>query len=159
MFKDWHNKLGEDGEALTLLSLLEGPPYEGSREEITGSLGDVSQRLRDLAGGDDVKLVNMYSIYPNAGGSLEFLALELVPLRQAIDRIQQINGGRADAPTVLSVVDQSDELEASNGPVSQAFTHLSDALHALFNRAGEDGQPLTVLSLLSHPGKGSAPDE
>jgi hypothetical protein len=111
-----------------------------------------------MAGGNEAELVSMYSVYPNEGGSLEFLALELVPLRQAIQRINQINGaGSQDAQTVLSVVDRSDELEDTEGPVSQAFSHLRDALRNLFNRAGENGQSLTVLSLLSQPKKSGAP--
>jgi hypothetical protein len=160
MFKGLHNKLGENGQALTVLSLLEGPEYVGSREELSGSLHDVSERLRAMAGGNDTELVSMYSVYPNEGGSLEFLALELVPLRQAIQRINQINGaGGDDAETVLSVVDRSDGLEDTEGPVGQAVSHLRDALRSLFNRAGENGQSLTVLSLLSQPVKGGAPND
>jgi hypothetical protein len=151
VFKELHNKLGESGQALTVLSLLEGPEYAGPREAVSGSWGDVGQRLRDMAGGNDAELVSMYSVYPSEGGSLEFLALELVPLRQAIQRINQINGGSDDAPTVLSVVDRADELNEADGPLSLAVTHLRDALRGLFNRAGENGQSLTVLSLLSHP--------
>jgi hypothetical protein len=161
MFKGLHNKLGENGQALTVLSLLEGPAYAGSREDISGSLHDVAERLRAMAGGNDAELVSMYSVYPNEGGSLEFLALELVPLRQAIQRINQINGaGGDDAATVLSVVDGSDDgLDEPEETVSQPFSHLRDALRNLFNRAGENGQSLTVLSLLSQPVKGGAPND
>jgi hypothetical protein len=121
---------------------------------VSGSLRDVSQRLRELAGGNETELVSMYSVYPNREGSLEFLALELVPLRQAIQRINQINGGNDDAQTVMNVLDRTDEeLEDSDRPVSQAMTHLRDAMRGLFNRAGESGQTLTVLSLLSEPAK------
>jgi hypothetical protein len=163
MFKGLHNKLGEHGQALTVLSLLEGPEYAGSREDISGSLHDVAERLRAMAGGNDAELVSMYSVYPNEGGSLEFLALELVPLRQAIARINQINGaGSDDAETLLSVVDRPDddvEDGDTEGSVSQAFSHLRDALRNLFNRAGENGQSLTVLSLLSQPVKGNRPND
>jgi hypothetical protein len=169
MFKGLHNKLGENGQALTVLSLLEGPEFAGSKEELSGSLSDVSQRLRELAGGDETELVSMYSVYPNDGGSLEFLALELVPLRLAIQRINEINGrGRGEqARTVLRVIDGNDddgldqaedELD-SDGPVSQAVTRLRDAMRGLFNRAGENGQPLTVLSLLSEPDQPPLPEE
>jgi len=163
MFKGLHNKLGENGEALTLLSLLEGPDNSDSaagpatRDDISGSLRDVSERLREIAGGDDGELVSMYSVYPNEGGSIEFLALELVPLRQAIQRINQINGrgGRGDVRATLSVVDRQDELDDADGPASHAVARLRDVVRGLFNRAGEDGKPLTVLSLLSHPGDGA----
>jgi hypothetical protein len=150
MFKGLHNKLGEHGQSLTVLSLLEGPPSAGTKEEVSGSLRDVSEHLRALAGGNDAELVNMYSVYPGQEGALEFLALELVPLRQAIQRINQINGD-GNAETVLSVVDRNEELEEADGPVSLALGHLRDALHGLFNRAGENGQSLTVLSLLAAP--------
>jgi hypothetical protein len=154
MFEGLHNKLGENGQALTVLSLLEGREYSGA-EDISGSLRDVSQRLRDIAGGDETELVSMYSVYPNQQGSLEFLALELVPLRQAIQRINQINGGRDDTQTVLRVLDGTDELDEaeSDGPKNHALTRLRDTMRSLFNRAGENGQPLTVLSLLSEPGQ------
>lgn len=166
MFKGLHNKLGENGRALTVLSLLEGRPYVGP-EDISGSLRDVSQRLRDIAGGDDTELVSMYSVYPNEAGSLEFLALELVPLRQAIQRINQINGGKEDAQTILRVLDRSDEEEGGVGdadpgglgPVNQAVIRLRETLQGLFNRAGENGRPLTVLSLLSEPARTPQSDE
>ncbi len=174
MFKELHNKLGEKGQALTVLSLLEGPDFVGS-EDLSGSLRDVTQRLRDMAGGDEAELVSMYSVYPNEGGSLEFLALELVPLRQAIQRINQINGGSDDTRTVLRVLDGSEEeqeWEASenagpgagsgsegDGPVGQAMIHLRDAMRSLFNRAGERGETLTVLSLLSEPNPEHSPEE
>jgi hypothetical protein len=174
MFKELHNKLGEKGQALTVLSLLEGPAFVGSAD-ISGSLHDVSQRIRDLAGGDEAELVNMYSVYPNEGGSLEFLALELVPLRQAIQRINQINGGSDDSQTVMRVVDRSEESEdweaseeaglmagpdsAGDGTVGQAMSHLRDAMRSLFNRAGERGEALTVLSLLSEPVPRQRPQE
>jgi hypothetical protein len=165
MFKELHNRLGENGQALTVLSLLQGPALVGAEsDDISGSLRDVSQRLRDLAGGDETELVSMYSVYQNDGGSLEFLALELVPLNPALQRISQLNGGSEDAPTVLSVVEQSDAssedqngdggAEGASRPVSQAMTRLREAIQGLFNRAGENGQPLTVLSLLSQPTKG-----
>jgi hypothetical protein len=103
----------------------------------------------------------MYSVYPNYGGTLEFLALELVPLGLAIQRINEINGrGRGEhSRTVLRVIDGSDDEGLDNaegdlegdGPVSQAVTRLRDAMRGLFNRAGENGRPLTVLSLQSDP--------
>jgi hypothetical protein len=162
MFKELQNRLGENGQALTVLSLLEGPEFVGSREELSGSLSDVSQRLRDMAGGNDTELVSMYSVYPNESGSLEFLALELVPLRQAIERINQINGrgAGAKAQTHLRVVDRADELADSgaDGPVSGAVTRLRDAMSSLFNRAGENGQPMTVLSLLSESTEDPTPE-
>jgi hypothetical protein len=158
VFKGLHNRLGENGEALTVLSLLEGPPFVGSRDDVSGRLSDVSERLRQMAGGNDTELVNMYSVYPGTGGALEFLALELVPLRQAIQRLNEINGRSGDVETVLSFLDAPDEAEDSDGPPSGAITRLRDAMRGLFNRAGENGQPLTVLSLLSQPADGHTPD-
>jgi hypothetical protein len=153
MFKELHNKLGEKGQALTVLSLLEGPDYVAAGETVSGSLRDVSERLRQMTGGNDTELVSMYSVYPSEGGSLEFLALELVPLRQAIQRINEINGrgGNGDVRTVLSVLDRQDELDDSDGAGPSAIGRLRDTLRSLFNRAGENGQSLTVLSLLSEP--------
>jgi hypothetical protein len=161
MFKELHNMLGEKGQALTVLSLLEGPDYVASGETVSGSLRDVSDRLRQMAGGDDTELVSMYSVYPNEGGALEFLALELVPLRQAIQRINEINGrgGNGDVPTVLSVLDRQDELDDSDGAGPGAIGRLRDALRSLFNRAGENGQSLTVLSLLSEPDAEDTPGD
>ena len=158
MFKGLHNKLGENGEALTVLSLLEGPAFAGSKDDVSGRLSDVGARLRQMAGGNESELVNMYSVYPGGGGSLEFLALELVPLRQAIQRINEINGRSGDVEVVLSFLDAPDEIEDADGSPSNAITRLRDAMRGLFNRAGENGQPLTVLSLLSRPDGAPDPD-
>jgi hypothetical protein len=159
MFKAFHNKLGENGQSSTVLSLLKDPQRVGSDGPISGSLSEVSARLVDIAGGDDVEVVSMYSVYPTEGGSLEFLAVELLPLRQAKQRISQINGGRGDAEVELNVLDRPDELEGSVGPVSQAITHLRGEVRNLFNRTGEDGRPLTVPSLLSQPARHPSPPE
>jgi hypothetical protein len=172
MLKGLHNRLGENGQALTVLSLLEGPEFVGPREDVSGSLSEVSLRLREMAGGNDTELVSMFSVYPNENGSLEFLALERVPLAQAISRINEINGrgSGGGAHTLLRVVDRADaddDTEGSDdglddgladGHVNQAVARLRDALRGLFNRAGENGQPLTVLSLLSGPDGAPKPE-
>ena len=89
----------------------------------------------------------MYSVYPNQEGSLEFLALELVPLRQAIQRINQINGGRDNTQSVLRVLDGTDELEEAegDGPKNHALTRLARH-HAqpLQSRRGERTTPHRV---------------
>jgi hypothetical protein len=97
----------------------------------------------------------MYSVYPNDRGSLEFLAVELVPLRQAIERMRELPGNQAGRRTVLSVLDPSSDGDVDESDVISggAFAHLRDTLRGLFNRAGENGQPLTLLSLLSAPAK------
>ncbi|HEY2213571.1 MAG TPA: hypothetical protein VGH31_00850, partial [Acidimicrobiales bacterium] len=65
----------------------------------------------------------------------------------------EIPGNQNGRRTVLSILDPSDdEDDADGGDVSGgAFAHLRDTLRGLFNRAGENGQPLTLLSLLSAP--------
>jgi hypothetical protein len=166
MLKGLHNRLGENGQALTVLSLLEGPEFAGPREDVSGSLSEVSERLREMAGGTDTELVSMYSVYPNESGTLEFMALERVPLAQALARINEINGqGRGGGHTLLQVVDGADDDAddspddgSADGPTNQALSRLRDALRGLFNRAGENGRPLTVLSLLSEPDE-SSPSE
>jgi hypothetical protein len=151
MSKRLHQVLGEHGESLTVLSLLSRPPGLDADEEFEGDLSVISQRVRDLAG-DDAQAVNMYSVYHGDSGALEFLSLEQVPLRQAMARLGQFPGLESGHRTVLSVLDPSnDEGEQWDGPTGGAFAHLRDALRSLFNRAGENGQPLTLLSLLSEP--------
>jgi hypothetical protein len=154
MSKRWHNRLGENGESLTILNLLNHPNGLQPDEEMEGDLTEVSERLRILAG-DDTEMVNMYSVYPNDGGSLEFLAVELVPLRQAIERMRQLAGNQGGRRTVLSVLDPSSGEDGDESDMISvgAFAHLRDTLRGLFNRAGENGQPLTLLSLLSAPTK------
>jgi hypothetical protein len=154
MSKRLHNRLGENGESLTILNLLKHPKGLRADEEMEGDLTEVSERLRVLAG-DDTEMVNMYSVYPNDRGSLEFLAVELVPLRQAIERMRELPGNQAGRRTVLSVLDPSSDGDVDESDVISggAFAHLRDTLRGLFNRAGENGQPLTLLSLLSAPAK------
>ncbi len=154
MFKKLHHKLDENGAALTVLGLPDDPEDFWSTDDVSGSLGDVGQRMRDMAGGNDTQLVSMYSVYPGPGGPLEFLAVELLPLRQAIQRLSQINGGD-DVPAELTVLDRAEEAEDADGGSGPAFAHLREAVHRLFNRA--DGRPLTVLGLLSHPRQRAAP--
>ena len=150
MGKGLHNRLGEHGESLTVLSLLQPLPGLNPDEDTEGDLTDISQRLRELAG-SDTDIVNMYSVYPNGGGSLEFLSLELVPLHEALERMQQLSGEQPGRRNVLSVLNPAEDMDESGGPISGALAHLRDALRRLFNVAGENGQPLTLLSVLSEP--------
>ena len=146
MFKQFHNRLGENGVSLTVLSLLRPhPDLDGSAS--SGDLRSVSQRLLEMAGEDE--LVDMYSVYPDAGGALEFQALELVPLHEAIEQLRRI--GIENASTELRIFSPGDELDEQPGSVNQALVRFRDALRQLFNRAGENGQELTLLSLLSEP--------
>jgi hypothetical protein len=154
MFKKLHHKLDEDDAALTVLGVPDDLEQFWSADEVSGSLGDVGQRVRDMAGGNDTTLVSMYSVYPGPGGPLEFLAVELLPLRQAIQRLNQIHGGD-DAPAELSVLEGSEEMEDAEEGASPAFAHLREAVHRLFNR--DEGQKLTVLGLLSHPRRHAPP--
>jgi hypothetical protein len=152
VFKGLHNRLGEDGETLTVLSLVSPAGSAETVSDVEGSVDDISQHLRHLAGDDD--LVDMYSVVPVAGGtSLEFLALELVPLRQAIEELRRITGDGDTKMSRFNVAEEAEDADAQSGAVSQAVTRLKDALRSLHNRAGEDGQQLTLLSLLSHPSR------
>ena len=147
MFKELHNRLGENGTSLTVLSLLKRHPELDGTDLAHGDLQTISQQLLDSAGDDEV--VDMYSVYPTPGGSLEFLALELVPLRQAIEELRR--NAKDHSTTELRIVDPGELVDEQPGAVSSAMSHLRDALRQLFNRAGENGQELTVLSLLSEP--------
>jgi hypothetical protein len=134
MFKKLHHKLDENGGALTALGVDGDLEEFWSTDEVNGSLGDVGDRVRDMAGGIDTRPVSMYSVYPGPGGPLEFLALELLPLRRAIQRLNQISGGD-DVPAELSVLDRFEEMEDDDGSGSPALAHLRDAVHRLFTRA------------------------
>jgi hypothetical protein len=158
VLKGLHNLLGEHGESLTLLSLLKPMDSAVPLGETEGDLNEISSRLLQLAG-DESEVVDMYSVVPNEGGSLEFLSLELIPLRQAIEEMRRYAGDNEETVNVLSVVDPSEQIEDQPGTVNQALSHLRDALRALFNKAGESGQHLTVLSVLSRPSKKADPEE
>jgi hypothetical protein len=81
-------------------------------------------------------------------------------LGQAIERMRQIPGNQNGRRTVLSVLNPSDDDDEDwNEPPSGAFSHLRDTLRGLFNRAGENGQPLTLLGLLSQPEPATPPAE
>jgi hypothetical protein len=138
MFKKLHHKLEEDDAAVTVLGVPDDLEHFWSADEVSGNAGDVGQRVRDMAGGDDTELESMYSVYPGPGGPLEFLAVELLPLRQAIQRHNQIHVGEY-APTELRVLEGPDEMEDVEEGVSPPFAHLRQAVHRLFHRA--EGQP------------------
>jgi hypothetical protein len=150
VLKGLHNRLGESGESLTVLSLLKPLGDDAPLNDTEGDFLEITERLRTLAG-DDAEVVDMYSVYPNEGGSLEFLALELVPLRQAIEELRRNARSDDRGRAVLRKVRSSDEIDEPEEPGNQALGHLREAIRKLFNRAGENGEQLTVLSLLSKP--------
>jgi hypothetical protein len=93
MFKRSHHKVYEDDGALNVLGGPVDLEHFWSADESSARLGGTGQRERDTAGGDDTELVPTHPVYPGPGGSLEFLAVELLPLRQAIQRLNQTDGG------------------------------------------------------------------
>jgi hypothetical protein len=160
----FYRVLGEDGEMLTILSLLGPPPADAPQQELGEmSLQDAVARIYEIAG--PTKRAGLVLSLRRAFHDPDtdaFTSEEDVPVQDVSDRLRTLVGDRANAMVVLnrlSVEDEArfqapdeqgeeDEDEGGTGPIREAWHRFLEALRHLFNIAGEDGQPLTILSIL-----------
>ena len=153
------NILGEDGEALTVLSLLEGPK-KGAAAPPQGemSLEQATERIAASAG-EDARVVTVLSLCRESRDpdGDAFWSEHDVPVREACDLLRRQVGHGANPTVVLEWLSAEDQRRLEQqaaapddgpGPVREAVQRFVEALRRLFNAAGEDGQPLTILSLL-----------
>ena len=151
-----HNILGEDGEVLTILSLLQ--PAETAADKPLGemSLQEAIQRIYDIAG-DEGRAQLVLSLRRTLGDAATdaFTSDEDVTVADLSGELLEL--ADADSRVVLrrlTVADQpaDDEIEtdedSAGGGFRDALHRFIAALRHLFNIAGEDGQQLTILSLL-----------
>ena len=166
MSPSWRNIFGEDGQMLTVLSLL-GPDEHRRWSDATGEMtvAEAARRISELAGEDgraDVVLSIRRQVDPD--GEV-FRRYENVALADVGERLLA-EAGDPGATVVLDRLSAADEErfevsvgsepdEHAPGPLHDAVHRFVEALRHLFNIAGEDGEPLTVLSLLVRQPDGS----
>jgi hypothetical protein len=172
----WHNKLGEDGQRLTVLSLLprsgldRGPPESWGELSLDQAVGEI---LR--IGGENGAARAVLSVTVQDDGEADFTSEENVALRDLADRLYGVFGRDGQAPTVLRLLRPDDDvLGGTDGPardvshersdegVLAAVRRLREAVHRLFGGSAEEGIPPTVLSLLVGPrrqGEEAAPSD
>lgn len=167
----WHNRLGENGQRLTILSVL---PRDPSVDEALRAANELSLRqaideLFRIAGEDGRADVLMLSASEGAD-HLDTVIEEQISLRDLADRLYAAFGEDGLARSALRVLGPDDDPLAllgmseessadddkDSGPLA-AIRRFREAVYRLFGGSAEQGVPPTVLSLLvDHP---AAPEE
>jgi hypothetical protein len=164
----WHNSLGEDGQRLTILSVLPLTPLTPAEIQAASelSLGQAIDELFRIVGEDGRARVITLNVM-SQGEEPVFLAEEEVSLRDLADRLYGSFGSDGLSSTVLRVLGPDDdplgwlatidagtaEDDAGRGPLA-ALLRFREAVHQLFGGSAEEGIPPTVLSLLCGPTRG-----
>jgi hypothetical protein len=161
----WHNKLGEDGQRLTILSLLPRAGLDRAQPEVGGKFS-LHQAVEEIfrIGGEDGRARAVLSVTVQNHGEPEFTSEENVALRDLADRLYGAFGPDGQIPTVLRLLGPDDELLAApdggdpgenGGRLGEgalgALRRFREAVHRLFGGSAEQGVPPTVLSLLVGP--------
>ncbi len=156
----WHNKLGEGGQRLTILSVLARVPLADTqqRSDAEVSLQQAIDELFRIAG-EDGHARTVLDVRLQDGLEPEFTTEENLSVRELADRIYESYGADGQSTSVLRVLGPDDDpfaqfapAEPSNtdperGPLA-ALRRLREAVHRLFGGSAEEGIPPTVLSLL-----------
>jgi hypothetical protein len=166
----WHNILGENGQRLTILSLLAHPGGEPPGALPTGEL-TLQQAVDEIfrLAGDDGEAQVVLSVTDENDGS--FLSEEHVPLQDLVDRLYAAYGdddeavlrflGPGDDPLSDGRPGDHDEVgdpddDLGIGPLA-TLRRLRETVHQLFGGSAEEGVPPTVLSLLVGPKRPDPP--
>ncbi len=167
-----HNILGDDGEVLTILSLLQAPDRpDGAADKPLGdmTLQEAIQRIYDIAG-QEGRAQLVLSLRRSLGDASTdaFTTDQDVDVADLSAELLQLAGQDANAPVVLrrmTVADEpdddgsEDQGDDGTGGFRDALHRFVQALRSLFNAAGEDGEQLTILSLLVRQPPASAEAE
>jgi len=161
----WHNRLGADGQRLTILSLLANAETLDGQDVPEGhlSLQEALDELFRLAGADGSARVVLYLADPGEDDP-QFTSEENVALRDLAARLYQAFGDDGQTPCVLrrlspdevrvAASSGSDDPEAgddaAHGPLA-ALGRLREAVYRTFGGSVPADQPPTVLSLLVGP--------
>lgn len=169
----WHKRLGEDGERLTILSVL--PRVELSDAELLAArelpLREAIDELFRIAGDDEQAMVVVLRPSDAASGVAE-PTVEQISLRDLADRLYGSFGHDGETPSRLRILGPDDdplgaidvtgdadgadgahadgavEPDDADSGVLGALRRFREAVHRLFGGSAEQGAPPTVLSLL-----------
>ena len=157
----WHNILGEDGQRLTILSVLPRvTPDPATQVEL--SLREAIDELFRIAGEDGHARV-VLDVSVRGDDEPQFTTEENLSMRELADRLYGSFGSEGDSAAVLRTLGPdddpfgsftasapTDDEDGSGGPLA-ALRRLREAVHRLFGGSAEGGTPPTVLSLLVDP--------
>ncbi|HVX21997.1 MAG TPA: hypothetical protein VHB02_11660 [Acidimicrobiales bacterium] len=168
-----HNIFGEDGEVLTILSLLQQPERAAGQVAAGQAAEAGAGRAEDRPLGEMTlheAILRIYDIAGEEGRAQLVLSLRRTFGDAATDAftadqnvtVAELSAellalGRHDTPVVLQRMTAADEPEDdgaedqgddTTGGFRDALHRFVQALRNLFNAAGEDGEQLTILSLL-----------
>ena len=164
-----HNLLGEDGDVLTVLSLLPKKSPEDAAEAVRAALSRLDESVIEvplyeaaawlyLVAGEDGRVPRSLSLVRSPEGPAELIANEDSPVKEVVERMYAIAHDNSEAPTRISIVTVDDDGAADDPPpdddsdgghsLAGVVHRFVDAVRGLFNIAGEDGEPLTIVSLL-----------
>jgi hypothetical protein len=161
----WHNKFGEGGQRLTILSVLPHATSSqpGQPAEVELSLREAIDEVFRIAGEDGYAHI-VLGLNVRREDDVEFTAEENLSLRELADRLYGSFGADGRSDTVLRVLGPGDDPlstfgpfdppstddDSSRGPLA-ALRRFREAVHRLFGGSAEAGIPPTVLSLLVNP--------
>ena len=161
----WHNALGEDGQRLTILSVLPRatPDPAATKLDRELSLREAIDEIFRIAGEDGAASV-VLDVTTAAGEEL-FSSEENVPLRELAARLYGSFGVDGGSASVLRILEPGDDPFGgltANGSSSETeddgrsgllagLRRFREAVHRLFGGSAEEGPPPTILSLLVDP--------
>ncbi len=125
----WHNRFGENGQRLTILSLLARADPDASDPAPGGdlSLDQALQALYRIAGEDAAAGV-LLSVTIRGDEGAEFTSQENVPLRELATQLYATFGPEGKAPTVLRVLGPDDDpFDVGAAPDAEVAEETSDA--------------------------------
>jgi hypothetical protein len=160
----WHNALGEDGQRLTILSVLarggaEPKALEFDREL---SLRDAIDEIFRIAGEDGQASV-VLNVTTVGRDEPDFTVEQNVSLRELADQLYGSFGSDGSALSQLRVLKPGDDPfgvtsngsspdteDEGSGPLA-ALRRFREAVYRLFGGSVEEETPPTILSLLVDP--------
>ncbi|MGX7678754.1 hypothetical protein ACSMXN_07630 [Jatrophihabitans sp. DSM 45814] len=166
----WHNWLGEDGQRLTILSVLPRVALDrsGLDSDTELSLREAIDELFRIAGEDGNAQV-VLNVTGGADDDPEFTTEENVSLHDLAERLYGSFGPDGETASFLRILNPDDDPLGlpPTGPASPEDTdrsplatlrRLREAVHRLFGGSVDEGVPPTVLSLLIAPSPAPKPD-
>lgn len=162
---NWHNALGDDGQRLTILSILSRATPDAKAPEVNRelSLREAIDEIFRIAGEDGQASV-VLDVTTIGRDEPDFTTQQNVPLRELADRLYGSFGSDGESASVLRILrpgddpfggliangSSTDSDDSAGGPLA-AIRRFREAVHRLFGGSAEEGPPPTVLSLLVDP--------
>jgi hypothetical protein len=170
----WHNRFGEKGQRLTILSLLAPMPVDLNSLDLDAEMS-LREAIDELfrIGGQDGAAQLVLDVIGKGSDAPDFSVEENVSLRELADRLCGAYGSDGDSAS-LRMLKPGDELfdewaalesgdspgdDEANGQAGfSPLRRFRETVHRLFGGSAEQGVPPTVVGLLVGPTLGSKAD-